>query len=149
MEKETQMTKKRGNPKINEINKGTRISSANAKEYAERANAAKRKKRLMFASLRKLIDERAPDEMLPDGVVEFWRRHGIEKDEITPVMAETTGIYMDAINARDFPTLSQLYRLYGVTFDSNREHNVNLSVGNQDDKPFEIRYVVNGTDEDA
>lgn len=138
--------KRRGNPDINRINMGTRINSANAKEYAERANAAKRRKRMMFASLRKLVDERAPDEMLPDGVVEFWRRHGVPRDEITPVMAETTAMYADAINARDFATLERIYRLYGLTFESNREHNINVSVGNQDDRPFEVRYIVDGVE---
>lgn len=140
------MEKRRGNSRINEINRKTRINSANAKEYAERANASKRKKRLMFATLRKLVDERAPDSMLPDGVVEFWKRHGVERDEITPVMAETTGIYADAINARDFGTLERLYRLYGIHFDSSREHNVSVSLGNRDDRPFEVRYIVDGAE---
>ncbi len=139
--------KRKGNPHINEINKGTRITSANAKEYAERARESRRRKKLMFQSLRSLVDERAPDEMLPDGVVEFWKRHGVDKDSITPIMAETTPIYADAINNRDLPTLATLYKLYGVTFESTREHNVNVAVGNAEDRAFEIKYIVGGKED--
>lgn len=136
-----------GNPHINEINQKTRFTSANAKAFAEKSHEARRKKKLMFQSLRALVDEQAPEEMLPPGVVEFWKRHGVPKDSITPIMAETTPIYADAINARDLPTLATLYRLYGVTFESTREHNVNVAVGNAEDKAFEIKYVVGGKEE--
>ena len=64
--------------------------------------------------------------------------------KITPMMAEITPIYSAAIRDGDLVALERIYRLLGVTFESNKEHNINVSVGNTDDKPFEINYIVDG-----
>lgn len=133
-----------GNPRIVEFSKKTRFTKENAREMNRRSHEAQRRKASAFASVRALIDETAPAEMLPAPVVDFWKKHGVERDSITPLMAEITPIYAAAIRDGDMGTLERVYRLLGVTFDSNREHNINLSVGNTDERAFEINYIVNG-----
>ena len=136
--------KKVGNPRINDTNVSTRITKENAREYQRRANEARKKNYAQWKSVQVMVNETAPDALLPAPVVDFWAKHGIERDRITPQMAEITPIYAAAIRDADFATLERIYRLFGLTFESNKEHNVNVVVGNKDDKPFEINYIVDG-----
>lgn len=136
-----------GNRDINTVNKSTRFNSETARIANKKSHEAKRRKCSAFNAVRPLVDETAPVAMLPDGVVKFWENHGVSRDSITPLMAEITPIYAAAIKEGDIGTLERVYRLLGLTFDSNREHNINVSLGNKDDKPFEINYIVNGQKE--
>lgn len=136
--------RKAGNPKINEINKSTRITPEKAREYQRRSCEARKKNCSAFAAVRALIDEQATPTLTPEPVIKFWEAHCVPRDKITPLMAEITPIYSAAIRDGDIVTLERIYRLLGLTFDSNREHNINVSVGNRDDKPFEIKYIVDG-----
>lgn len=139
------MAKKRGNPDIVELGKKTRFTAKSAAAAARKSNEVQNKRRSMFASLRALTDKPVSDKaLLTPSVVKFWVNRGIDDDAITPIMAETTAIYADALRNGDLDALLALYKLYGLTYESNREHNVNLSVGNAEDKPFEINYIVNG-----
>lgn len=135
---------KKGNPNINQINVSTRITKETAKEYQRRSADSRKRNCSAFAAVRALIDEQATPSLLPDGVVKFWETHCVPREKITPLMAEITPIYAAAIREGDIVTLERIYRLLGLTFDSNKEHNINVSVGNKDDKPFEINYIVDG-----
>lgn len=134
------MARKGGNPDI----KQHQFNSETAREAAYKSAEARRRKYSAFSAVRPIIDEVAPDEMLPESIVTFWRKHGVERDKITPMMAEITPIYASAIQAQDIAVLERVYKLLGLTFDSNREHNINVSLGNKEDKPFEINYIVGG-----
>lgn len=138
------MANRRGNPKIAEAGRKTRFTSENAVENAVKSNQKQAAKRNTFASAQGMIDLPASEEYLTPSVVKFWADRNVPKENITPMLAEITPIYADAIRNRDLATLERIYRLLGLTFDCRREHNINLSLGNADDKPFEINYIVNG-----
>lgn len=132
---------KRGNPHIEK----NYWNSDKAKEMAKRSHEARTKKKELasaFKALRALVDKAAPKELLTEKVVEFWRIHGVARDQITPLMAETTPIYADAISNRDIKTLDMLYKLYGISFESTKEHNVKVALSNDDDKP--LKHDVSG-----
>ena len=133
-----------GNPRINKTNVSTRITKDNAREFQKRSAESRKRNCSAFAAVRALIDQQATEQLLPDPVVKFWAAHCVPKDKITPMMAEITPIYSEAIRQGDLVALERIYRLLGVTFESNKEHNINVSVGNTDDKPFEINYIVDG-----
>lgn len=139
------MARKGGNPELAKF----RFTSETGRKAAEKSHESFRRRFSAFAAVRPIVDEAAPDSMLPPPVIDFWKKHGVEKSKITPLMAELTPIYANAIRDGDIQVLERVYKLLGLSFESNREHNINLSVGNLEDKPFEINYIVNGDGQES
>lgn len=132
------MARKGGNPELKKFH----FNSETAKAAQKKSTESQRKRFSVFSKVRPIIEETAPDSILTDNIVNFWAKHGVEREGITPMLVEITPVYAQAIKDMDFAVLERIYRLLGIAFDSNREHNINVSVGNVDDKPFEINYIV-------
>lgn len=134
-------TTKRGNPHIEK----NFWDKEKAREMALRSHEARTKKKELanaFKATRSLVDFAAPKELVNESIMEFWKRRGVARDRITPLMAETTPMYAEAIAQKDIKTLKIIYELYGVTFESNKEHNVKVSLSNDDDKP--LKHDISG-----
>lgn len=96
----------------------------------------------MFKSVRAIIETTAPDSIVSDKIKDFWEKHGVPRAKITPMLAEITPIYANAVAQGDMATLERIYRLLGLAFDSSKEHNITDSRGEDEEKSFEINYIV-------
>lgn len=132
------------NPNIKNCGKSTRFNSETAKVASRKGLEVRLMKYNTFKTVRSIIDTTAPDSMVNDKIAKFWAMRGISRIRITPMMAELTPTYANAIAAGDINALERLYRLLGLAFDSTREHNTNEAMGESEEKSFEINYIVDG-----
>ena len=131
---------KRGNPNIAKY----RFTTESARKAQQKGVEVRAIRYSMFKSVRSIIETTAPDDLVNDKIAKFWSMRGVPRNKITPMMAELTPTYANAIASGDIQILERLYRLFGLAFDSNREHNINDSVGDTEEKSFEINYIVDG-----
>lgn len=132
------MARKGGNPDLKPY------TSEKAREAQKKSVESRKKKYAMFKSVRAIIETTAPDSIVSDKIRDFWAKHGVSRDKITPMLAEITPIYANAVAQGDIMVLERVYRLLGLAFDSSKEHNISDSVGETEEKSFEINYIVDG-----
>lgn len=127
------------------------FDSKRAKRAGVLSGIVKRIKKSTFKATSAITDTRAPDEMVNKTVEQFWKMRNVERDDITPMMAEVTGLYANAVyNNKDEPltlmeriaVLERIYKLFGIAFESNKEHNENERKEGEEEKSFEINYIV-------
>lgn len=136
------MARKGGNPDI--VKYSFRKGESRCAEAAKKAHESRARHFSAFQSVRSIVETAVPAESLNESIVSFWKSRGVEKENISPMMAEIAPIYADALKNHDIAVLERVYKLLGLTFESNREHNINVSLGNKEDKPFEINYIIGG-----
>lgn len=120
------MARKGGNPDIRKYS----FDSERAKAAAAKSRESRKQKAAQWRSVRSLIDSTAPVELRSPAMVDFWKKHGVDEKEITPMMAELTPIYADAIKNHDLDSLERIYKLFGLTFDSTKEQNLKVAFEN-------------------
>lgn len=125
------MAKKRGNPNIREVAKGTYFTSERARECALKSVEAKRKKANIFANVRPMVDFCVAAEKLNQSIVDFWEARNVPKECITPVLADITPTFAEAIANHDWSTLHDIYKFLGLSFESTKEQNVKLAFENK------------------
>lgn len=130
------MARKGGNPDLKPF------TSEKARAAGKRSGEVRNKKASTFRAARAIIDTAAPDTIVSDAIADFWAKHGVNRDDITPMLAEITPIYAKAVKDADMATLERVYKLIGISFESNREHNVKVSLENADDKP--LKHDISG-----
>ena len=122
------------------------------KESSRLANEIKRIKRNTFKSASKITDSQAPDEMVTKDIERFWKMRNVKREDITPMMAEVTAIYAKALYDKEEPMslieritiLERIYRLFGIAYESNHEHNASEKNSEGEERSFEINYIVDG-----
>lgn len=129
---------RRGNPNLKPL------TSEKAREAQKKSVESRKKKYAMFKSVRAIIETTAPDSIVSDKIRDFWAKHGVSRDKITPMLAEITPIYANAVAQGDIMVLERVYKLLGLSFDSSKEHNISDSIGETEEKSFEINYIVDG-----
>ena len=127
------MARKGGNPDLVKY----RFTSESAKKYSGMAAEARKRKYSVFATVRSIVDDPAPDAFINDAVVQFWKLRGITRSKITPMMVELTPVYAKAVRDADILVLERVYRILGLAFESTKENNVNVALSNADDKPLQ------------
>ena len=132
------MARKGGNPDLKPY------TPEKAREAQKKSVESRKKKYAMFKSVRAIIETTAPDSIVSDKIRDFWAKHGVSRDKITPMLAEITPIYANAVAQGDIMVLERVYRLLGLAFDSSKEHNISDSIGETEEKSFEINYIVDG-----
>lgn len=120
------------------------LNSETAREAQKKSVEVRRMKYAMFKTVRTIIETTAPDSMVSEKIKDFWAKHNVPRNKITPLMAEITPIYANAINSGDMATLERIYRLLGLAFESSKEHNITDSRGEDEEKSFEVNYIVDG-----
>lgn len=130
------MARKGGNPDLKPY------TPEKAREAAMKSAEVRRAKASTFRAVRAIVDSCAPNSIVSDKIADFWEKHGVKRKDITPMMAEITPIYANAVAQGDMSTLERVYRLLGISFESNREHNVKVSLENADDKP--LKHDISG-----
>ena len=118
------------------------LNSETAREAQKKSVEVRRMKYAMFKSVRAIIETTAPDSIVSDKIKDFWEKHGVPRAKITPMLAEITPIYANAVAQGDMATLERIYRLLGLAFDSSKEHNITDSRGEDEEKSFAINYIV-------
>ena len=117
------MARKGGNPDIKKFC----FTPETARKAAQKSRESRKQKAAQWKSVRALIDSTAPVDMRPKPLVDFWAKHGVDEKEITPMMAEVTPIYIDAIKEHDLDKLERIYKLFGLTFDSTKDQNLKVA----------------------
>lgn len=118
------------------------LNSETARAAQKKSVEVRRMKYAMFKSVRAIIETTAPDSIVSDKIKDFWQKHGVPRAKITPMLAEITPIYANAVAQGDMATLERIYRLLGLAFDSSKEHNISDSRSEDEEKSFEINYIV-------
>lgn len=113
-----------------------------ASRAGKRSAEVRREKGQTFKTAKALVDAQASDDLLNPAVVKFWAMRGVPKDKITPMMAEISPIYNDAVVKKDMATLERVYRLFGVMFESDKENNVKVALENADGNP--LKHDISG-----
>lgn len=135
------MARKGGNPDLAKY----RFTSETARKASLKAAKVRNERHSTFRSVRAIVERTAPDTIVTAKIEDFWEKHNVPRVKITPLMAELTPIYAKAVSTGDILVLERIYKILGITFDSTREHNTNDSVGEEQEKSFEINYIVDGT----
>lgn len=130
------MARKGGNPDLKPF------TPEKARAAGKRSGEIRHKKASTFRAARAIIDSCAPNSIVNDKIADFWIKHGVNREDITPMMAEITPIYANAVAQSDMATLERVYKLLGISFESSREHNVKMSLENADDKP--LKHDISG-----
>ena len=130
------MARKGGNPDLKPF------TPEKARAAGKRSGEIRHKKASTFRAARAIIDSVAPDKIVSEKIRDFWEKHGVGRDEITPMLVEITPIYANAVAQGDMATLERVYKLIGISFESSREHNVKVSLENADDKP--LKHDISG-----
>ena len=132
------MARKGGNPDLVKY----RFTSESAKKYSGMAAEARKRKYSVFATVRSIVDDPAPDSFINDAIVTFWKLRGIPRSKITPMMVELTPVYAKAVKEADILVLERIYKLLGLAFESTKEQNVNVALSNAEDKP--LKHDISG-----
>lgn len=132
---------------------GKPFDSKRGKSAGVISGIVRRIKKDTFKAASLITDTRAPDEMVTASVEKFWKMRNVDRDSITPMMAEVTELYARAVyNDKEEPmslseriaVLERIYKLFGIAYDSNREHNASKRNESDEEKSFEINYIVDG-----
>ena len=134
------MARKGGNPDLAKYRFTS--GSERAKKAQIRSVEVQKQKHSVFKTVRAIVDDPAPDLLLNDNIVLFWKMRGIPRSKITPMMAELTPIYANAVNKADIFVLERIYKILGLSFESSKEQNVNVALSNADDKP--LKHDISG-----
>ena len=126
------MARKGGNPDLVKY----RFTSEKAKIAQKRSTEVQKQKHSVFKTVRSIVDDPAPDSIVNDAIIQFWKMRGIPRSKITPMMAELTPIYAKAVREADMFVLERIYKLLGLSFESTKENNVNIALSNAEDKPL-------------
>ena len=129
------MARKGGNPDIKKFC----FTPETARKAAQKSRETRKQKAAQWRSVRSLIDSTAPVALRTAGVIEFWKAHGVDEKEITPMMAEITPIYADAIKNHDIDALERIYKLFGLAFDSTKEQNLKVAFENHLQQDVDIK----------
>lgn len=120
------MARKGGNPDIKKFC----FDSERAKLAGKKSAESRKRKASQWFAVRALIDSTAPADLRVPGIVDFWKKHGIDEKDITPMMAEVTPIYVDAVKDHDLDKLERIYKLFGLAFDSTKDQNIKVAFEN-------------------
>lgn len=128
------MARKGGNPDL--VKYRFTSGSERAKKAQIRSVEVQKQKHSVFKTVRAIVDDPAPDSIVNDAIIQFWKMRGIPRSKITPMMAELTPIYAKAVREADMFVLERIYKLLGLAFESTKENNVNIALSNAEDKPL-------------
>lgn len=131
---------KRGNPNISALGKlhAFKKGSTKAKEASRKGLEARKKKASLFANVRPMVDFAMPASKITDKMAEFWESRNIPRDKITPVLADITPSFVEALNNRDWPTIHDIYKFLGLSFESTRDQNIKVAFENELETKTEI-----------
>lgn len=132
------MARKGGNPDLVKY----RFTSEKAKLAQKRSTEVQKQKHSVFKTVRSIVDDPAPDSIVNDAIIAFWKMRGIPRSKITPMMAELTPIYAKAVRECDMFVLERIYKLLGLSFESTKEQNVTVALSNAEDKP--LKHDISG-----
>lgn len=137
------MKKKRGNPNIKECNKATQFTSETAKAAQKLSIVSRMKKANLFANVRPMVDYSVPEEKLNQSIIDFWAARNVDKEHITPILADITPTLAEAIANHDWATMHDIYKFLGLSFESTRDHNIKLAFENELDVNASGEMVIN------
>ena len=129
------MARKGGNPDL--VKYRFTSGSERAKKAQIRSVEVQKQKHSVFKTVRAIVDDPAPDSIVNEAIITFWKMRGIPRSKITPMMAELTPIYAKAVREADIFVLERIYKILGLSFESTKENNVSVALSNADDKPLQ------------
>lgn len=124
---------KRGNPNISALGKqhAFKKGDSKAKEASRKGLEARKKKACLFANVRPMVDFALPSAKVNEKLAEFWESRNVPRDKITPVLADITPTFVEALNNRDWNTIHDIYKFLGLSFESTRDHNIKVAFENE------------------